>query len=71
MYPTELFDDKFSLSCSDISEEEGEDPYCHRVEAKESVEDFGSISVSSISSGFSLDESEGNSERATGDTFKR
>ena len=72
MYPTELFDDKFSLSCSDISEEEGEDAYCHRVEAKESVEDFGSISVSSSSSScFSPDESEGNSERATGDTFKR
>ena len=73
MYPTELFDDKFGLSCSDISEEEGEDTYCYRVEAcltKESVEDFGSISVSS-SSGFPLDESEGNSERATGDTFKR
>ena len=33
---------------------------------KELVEDFGSKSVSS-SSGFSLDESEGNSERATGD----
>ena len=73
MYPTELFDDKFGLSCSDINEEEGEDTYCHRVEAcltKESVEDFGSISVSSPS-GFPLDESEGNSERATGDTFKR
>ena len=37
---------------------------------KESVEDFGNKLVSS-SSGFSLDESEGNSERATGDTFKR
>ena len=33
-------------------------------------EDFGSKSVSS-SSGLSLDESESNSERATGDTFKR
>ena len=66
------FDDEFGLSCSYISEEEGEDTYCHRVEAcltKESVEDFGSILVSS-SSGFSLDEPEGNSERPT-DTFKR
>ena len=66
------FDDRFGLSCSYVSEEEGEDAYCHRVEAcltKESVEDFGSISVSSSSS-FSLDELEGNSERRT-DTFKR
>ena len=52
---------------------EGEDAYCYTVKAsftKESVEDFGSKLVSS-SLGFSLDESEGNSERATEDTFKR
>ena len=38
------------------TENQGEDAYCYRGEAcltKESVEDFGSISVSS-SSGFSL-----------------
>ena len=67
-----LFDDEFGLSSSEINEGEGEDSYCYRGEAcltKESV-DFGSKSVSS-SSGFSLDKSEGNSERATGDTFKR
>ena len=65
-----LFDDEFGLSGSEISEEEGEDAYCYRGEAcstKESVDDIGSKLVSS-SSGFSLDESEGNSERATGDT---
>ena len=37
---------------------------------KKLVENFGSKLVSS-SSGSSLDESEGNSERATGYTFKR
>ena len=58
-----LFDDEFSISGSEISEEEGEDAYCYRGEGcstKEPVEDFGSKSVSS--SDFSLDESEGNSE---------
>ena len=68
----ELFDNEFGLSGSEISEEEGEATYCYRGEScltKESVENFRSKSVSS-SSGFSLDESEGNSERATGDTFK-
>ena len=37
-----LFDCEFVLSGSEISEEEGEDTYCHREEAcltKESVED--------------------------------
>ena len=45
--------------------------FSYREEAcsTESVEDLGSKSVSSYS-GFSLDESDGNSERATGDTFK-
>ena len=68
-----LFDFEFGLSSSEISGGEGEDAYCYRAEAclnKESVEDFGSRSVSS-SSGFSLDKSEGNSERVTGDTLKR
>ena len=69
-----LFDNEFHLSGSEISEEEGEDTYCYRGEVcsttKESVEDFGSKKVSSYSS-FSLDESEGNSERVTGDTYKR
>ena len=37
---------------------------------KETVEDFGSKSISS-SSGFSRDKSEGNCERGTGDTFKK
>ena len=37
---------------------------------KESVEDFGSKSVSSSSGWLLLDESEDNSERATGNTFK-
>ena len=67
-----LFDDEFGLSGSEISEEEGEDSYCYRGEAhltKESVEDFGSKPVSS-SSGFSLDDSDGNCERGTGSTFK-
>ena len=56
-----------------MSEEQVEDAYCYRGDAcstKELVEDFESKSVSG-SSGFSLDESEGNSERATGHTFKR
>ena len=60
-----LFDDEFGL-CNEINEEEGQDAYCYRGEAcstKELVEDFGSKSVSY--SGFSLDESDGNSERAT------
>ena len=68
-----LFDHVFDLSGSKISEGEGEDAYCYRGEAcltKESVEDFSSKSVGSCS-GFSLDKSEGNSERATGDTYKR
>ena len=60
-----LFDDEFGL-CSEINIEEGQDAYCYRGEAcstKELVEDFGRKSVSC--SGFSLDESDGNSERAT------
>ena len=69
-----LFDNEFSLSGYEISEEEGEDAYCYRGEVcltkESSVVDFRSKSISN-SSGFSLDESEGNSERATGDTFKR
>ena len=54
------------------SEEEGKDAFCYRGACltKVSVKDFGRKSVSS-SSGFSLDESEGNSERATGGTLKR
>ena len=68
-----LFDLEFGLSGSEICGAEGEDAYYYRGEAcltKESVEDFGSRSVSS-SSGFSLDKSEGNSERVTADTLKR
>ena len=68
-----LFDNEFGLLGNEISDQEGEGAYSNRGQAcstKESVEDFGSKSVSN-SSGFSLDESEGNSERATGDTFKR
>ena len=68
-----LVDVEFGLSGSEISEGEGEDAYYYRGEAcltKESVEDFGRKLVSS-SSGFSLDKSEGNSERVTGDTLKR
>ena len=68
-----LFDDEFSLSGSELSEGGGKDAHCYRGEAcstKESLEDFRSKSVSS-SSGFSLDESECNNERAAGDTFKR
>ena len=68
-----LFDDEFGLSGSEINEEDGKDTYCYGGEAcmtKESVEDFGSKFVNS-SSGFSLDKSEGNSDRATGDTLKR
>ena len=41
-----LFDDEFGLSGSEIREGEGEDVYCYRGEAKESVEDFGSKLVS-------------------------
>ena len=66
-----LFDVEFDLSGSEICGAEGEDTYYYRGEAcltKESVEDFGSRSVSS-SSGFSLDKSEGNSERVTADTY--
>ena len=68
-----LHDDEFGLSDGEISEEEGKDGYCYRGEAcltKVSVEDFGSKLVSN-SSGFYLDESEGNSEGANGDTFNR
>ena len=59
-----LFNDEFSLSDGEISEEEDKDTYCYRGEAcltKESVKDF----KSSDSSGFSLDESEGKSKGAT------
>ena len=68
-----LFDNEFGLSGSEISKEEGKDACCYIEEAsltKEAVEDFESKSVSS-SSGFSVDKSENNSERAAGDTFKR
>ena len=59
------------LVSSEISEEEGEDAYCYTGEACLTGIGRGlrSKSVSS-SSGSSPDESEGNSERATGDTFK-
>ena len=65
-----LFDD---VSGSEISEKEDEDSYCYRGEAcltNESVEEFRSKLVGSFS-GFSLDKSKGNSEKVTGDTFKR
>ena len=61
-----LFDNDFGLSGSEIK---SEDAYCYRGEAcltKELVEHFRSKPVSY--SGFSLDESEGSSERGTGDT---
>ena len=64
-----IFDNEFSLSGSEVCEEEGEDSY-YRGEAsliKESVEDFGSKSVSCFR--LLSDKSEGNSERATGDNF--
>ena len=66
-----LFDNEFCLSSSEISEEHGEDAYCYRGDAcltKESVEDFR---IKSVSSSSPLAESEGNSERATGDAFNR